>query len=168
MYLQRGLLIPAIAAIAAAIIPAADCQHSQPDKSTPTTIPQRKSGAVQKYRELTKDDGPSCSFSQDLSISMGSPFSGSASASANHFTCLDKAGKEVEIALISRDPNVNAVPKGGKIGIRTKLFGTFYRGNEDETFDKYEMTDIQIRQLRAFLGLSKAPTPTAQPRMAQH
>jgi hypothetical protein len=102
---------------------------------------------------VTKEDGLSCSFSQDLAMSLGSPTSGSVSASANHFTCFDKTKDEVEIELISTDPSVNVIAKGGKIGIRTKKFGTVYRGNEAGKLDVYEMTDTQIKQLKTFLGL---------------
>ena len=130
-------------------------------KETPSSAQHAKSTAAQKYRAVTEEDALSCSFSQDLSLSLGSPTSGSASASANHFTCLDKANKEVEIELISSNPNVNVVPKGGKIGIRTKRFGTIYRGNEAGALHTYEMTDSQIKQLKAFLGLPKTPAPPA-------
>lgn len=141
---------------------AANGQQPHPAKST-TTTQQQRPAATRKYRAVTREDGLSCSFSQDLSISMSSTATGSASASANHFTCTDKAGKDVEIALISRDPNVNVVAKDGQIAIRSKQFGTIFRGNEEGTFDTYEMTDVQIGQLKAFLGLPKTVAPVPQP-----
>jgi hypothetical protein len=127
--------------------------QQQPSNGTPSAQPA-KPAAPQKYRVVTQEDDLSCSFSQDLSISMGSGLSGSASASANHFTCLDKAGKEVEIALISKNPNVNVVPRGGKIGIRTKQFGMVLR--DEEGAFSLEMTEAQIKLLKAFLGLPKS------------
>jgi hypothetical protein len=84
---------------------------------------------------------------------MGNAFGGSMSASANHFKCSDKAGKEREIELISSDPSKNAGIENGKVAIRTKSFGVVYRGNSEGTFGVIEMTDSQIKKLKAFLGL---------------
>lgn len=121
-------------------------------KKTPSSAQRAESSAAQKYRAVTEEDALSCSFSQDATPTPG----GEVILSGNHFTCLDKANKEVEIELISRNPNVNVVPKGGKIGIRTKRFGTIYRGNEPGTLHTYEMTDTQIKQLKAFLATHAA------------
>lgn len=113
----------------------------------PVARAQKKESA-EKYRVVTSDDGLSCTFSQDLSVSLGSPTSvGTMRASADHFRCIDKAKKEVEIELVSTGL------EGGKVAIRTKQFGTVYRGNEEGKFSTYEMTDSQIRQLKAVLGL---------------
>lgn len=40
----------------------------------------------------------------------------------------------------------------GKIAIRTKKLGTVYRANEAGKLDTYEMTDVQFKDLKAFLG----------------
>jgi len=117
--------------------------------------------AVGKYRTLTKADGLSCAFSQDLTISLGSGFSGSASASANHFRCVDETGENREIELVSKDPNENVGIENGKVAIKLKNFGTVYRGNESGKFDVYEMTDSQISALRKFLGLRERSAAAA-------
>lgn len=101
----------------------------------------------EKPRPLTKEDGLTCSFTQDLSTSGGTMY-----ATANHFKCTDKQGKEVEIELINTDPNKNSGVEDGKVAIKTKDFGTVYRGNDDTTFDVYYMTDSQIEKLKKFLG----------------
>ena len=41
----------------------------------------------------------------------------------------------------------------GKVRIKTKDFGTVFKGNEQDTLHKYEMTDGQIKSLKAFLGI---------------
>jgi hypothetical protein len=107
----------------------------------------------EKYRAVIKADGLSCSFTQDISMSMGSGFSGTMTASANHFRCVDKIGKEREIELINNDPSRNAGIENGKVAIRTKNFGVVYRGNSEGTFATYEMMDSQIKKLKVFLGL---------------
>jgi hypothetical protein len=86
---------------------------------------------------------------------MGYGLSGTMTASANHLKCVNKANKEVEIEIAS----VEAA--NGKVAIRTKQFGTVYRGNERGTFSAYEMTDRQIRQLKTFLGLEDLNSPNA-------
>jgi hypothetical protein len=101
------------------------------------------------YRTLTPGDGLSCSFSQDIFLNPGFNSSGTAYAPANHFECTDKAGKKREIELISTK---NAVPEGQKVAIKTKDFGTVYRGNEKGNYDTYELTDSQIKKLKTFLG----------------
>jgi hypothetical protein len=152
MKLSKQLLALGLLPVCLLMTSTVQCQQPTANKSTPSAQPP-KAATPEKYRAVTKEDGLSCSFSQDLSISMGYGLSGTASASANHFTCLDKAKKEVEIELISKDPNTNVIPKGGKIEIRTKKFGAVYRGNEPGTTEIYEMKDTQIKQLKAYLGL---------------
>jgi len=152
MKLSNQLLALGFLPLCLLVASTVECQQPTTGKSTPAGQ-QAKPAAPEKYRVVKKEDGLSCSFSQDLSISMGYGTSGTASASANHFTCLDKAKKEVEIELVSKDPNTNVVAKEGKIGILTKKFGTVYRGNEADATGTYEMTDTQIKQLKAFLGL---------------
>lgn len=98
------------------------------------------------YRVLTSEDGLSCAFSQDISASMDYGPSGQMSATKNHFDCTNVEGKSVSIELDSADL-VN-----GKVGIKTKRFGTIFRGNEPGSFDKYEMTERQILKLKKFLG----------------
>jgi TPR repeat protein len=100
-----------------------------------------------RYRVLTPEDGLSCEFSQDLSISTGYGLSGQISGTRNHFDCTDKAGKSIAIQLKS------AGLVNGKVGIVTKDFGTILKGNEEGSFDKYEMTESQIAKLKKFLGL---------------
>jgi ubiquitin-protein ligase len=98
------------------------------------------------YRVLRSDDGLSCQFSQDMSISMGSGLNGSISGVQNHFKCKDMAShRESEIELDS------AGLENGKVAIRTKKFGVIYRGNETGKFDVYEMTDGQITHLKTYL-----------------
>jgi hypothetical protein len=82
----------------------------------------------------------------------GSPFSGTMWSSANHFSCTDKTGKEREIALINKVPNLSADIKDGKVVIRTRDFGTVYRPNEEGKLKIFEMTDSQIKKLKTFLG----------------
>ena len=94
----------------------------------------------------------SCTFSQDVTLGFGANFSGTMSATANHFKCSDRTGGKIEIELISIDPSRNAYVQNGKVAIRTKDFGTVFRGNEQGKFDQYEMTDNQIKKLKAFLG----------------
>jgi len=118
-----------------------------------STGSQQTEKNTEKYRALRSDDGLSCAFSQDISMSTGAGLSGTMSASANHFECKNKTGKEVEIELISANPSVNAGLENGKVAIRTKMFGTVYRGNQPSTFDTYEMTDSQIKRLKTYLGL---------------
>ena len=139
MRTARGVAL--LVASALALLTPATAGAQQTPKKTET---QR---AAEKYRVLTEDDGLSCAFSQDLSISMGGGFSGSIGATKDHFKCVDKAKKEVEIELKS----VGAA--NGKVAIRTTKFGTVYRGNEPGTFGTYEMTDRQIKELKTFLGL---------------
>lgn len=117
---------------------------------------QQAKGKTEKYRVLKSSDGLSCQFSQDLSMTLSTPFSGTVTGTANHFTCINKAKKEVEIALKS------VGLENGKVAIRTKEFGTIYRGNEPGEFGAYEMTDRQIRQLKTFLGLALGQTNAAQ------
>jgi hypothetical protein len=101
---------------------------------------------TEKYRVLTPDDGLSCAFSQDLSLSLNAGFGGSVTGTTDHFKCTDKQGKEISIDLNSVEP------VDGKIEIKTKQFGTILRGNEAGSLDKYEMTASQITKLKAFLG----------------
>jgi TonB family protein len=112
------------------------------------------------YHVVTSDDGLSCAFSQDISASVGYGLRGTMSASANHFKCKNGEGSQVDIELVSADPNVNARLENGKVAIRTKKFGTVYRGNEAGQLDRYEMTDSQIKRLKSFLAtgvVSKGP-----------
>jgi hypothetical protein len=124
-----------------------------PAKSSPASSASLTSTNGERPRALTRGDGLSCAFSQDISTSLNGGLSGTMSASANHFRCKNKTGNEVEIDLISSDPNVNAGVEDGKIAIRTKMFGTAYRGNQSGTFGTYELTESQIKKLKAFLGL---------------
>ena len=39
----------------------------------------------------------------------------------------------------------------GKVAIRTKNFGTVYRGNKPGELDTFEMTDSQIKKLKTFM-----------------
>jgi TonB family protein len=117
------------------------------------TRPAVSATGAQKYRVVTAEDGVSCKFSQDISMSLGSGFSGTMSASANHFRCTGMAHEEVEIELIS------AGVDNGKVAIRTRRFGTVYRGNEEGTLDVYEMTDSQIERLKSYLASRPAPKP---------
>jgi len=152
MRFSKQPLALGVFALSLSVFSTAECQQPATTKNT-ASAQQPKPSVAQKYRVVTKQDGLSCSFSQDLAMSLGSPSSGSVSATANHFICLDKTKKEVEIELISKDPSVNVIAKDGKIEIRTKKFGSVYRGNEVGKLDVYEMTDTQIKQLKAFLGL---------------
>jgi hypothetical protein len=120
--------------------------------TVPMTGAQQTTNA-EKYRAVAKVDGLSCAFTQDISANIGSGFGGTMSASTNHFKCIDKAGKEREIELINNDPSKNAGLENGKVAIRTRTFGVVYRGNSQGTFGTYEMTDTQIKNLKAFLGL---------------
>ena len=129
-------------------------QESKTNQVPTAGVTNGAAASQEKPRPLTKEDGLTCSFSQDLGLSFGSNYgtSGSASATANHFKCKDKDGKEVEIELISKDSSKNAGLENGKVAIRTKDFGTVYRGNDEGTFDVYYMTDSQIKKLKKFLG----------------
>jgi len=94
-----------------------------PIETVPAVAPLAPASPVpttEKYRVLTSDDGLSCEFTQDMSLSLGSGFTGRMSASANHFACIDKTGKNVEIELVSSDPHLNAGLENGKVAIRTK------------------------------------------------
>jgi hypothetical protein len=110
---------------------------------------------AENYRVVNKADGLSCSFSQDISTSGGYGLGGGTMyATANHFKCVDKDGKEREIELISTNVNESAgIEKNGKLAIRTKDFGTVYRRDDVGKLDEYEMTDSQIKKLKTFLGL---------------
>jgi ankyrin repeat protein len=132
-----------------------DYAKAHPAKSAPGAANSASltSANGETLHAVTNSDGLSCAFTQDLSASAGYGLSGSMSASANHFKCKGRTGKEVEIELISSDPSVNAGLEDGKVAIRTKMFGTVYRGNRPATFDTYEMTESQIKKLKAFLGL---------------
>jgi len=152
MRLSKQLLALSVSTLSLLVPTRAGCQQPTTNKST-ASAQQAKPNVAQKYRVVTKEDGLSCAFSQDLAMSLGSPSGGTVSASANHFICLDKMKKEVEIELASKDPNINVIAKDGKIAIRTKKFGTVYRGDEAGKLDVYEMTDTQIKQLKTFLGL---------------
>ena len=101
---------------------------------------------TEKYRELTPNDGLTCEFSQDISVSMGPGLSGSMKANGNHFECTDKLGNRRAIELKS----VGVVD--GKVEIKTEDFGTVYKGNEFGSLDKYEMTESQIAKLKELLG----------------
>ena len=80
---------------------------------------------------------------------MTSPLGGNMTSAANHFDCADKEGKKRSIELES----VGLVD--GKVAIKTKNFGTVLKGNAQGKFDKYEMTESQIKQLQVFLGFQK-------------
>ena len=67
-------------------------------------------------------------------------------ATRNHFNCTDKKGKEMSIELESTQL-VN-----GKVAIKTTDFGTVLRGNQEGSFDEYEMTECQITEVKKFLG----------------
>ncbi|MGA2905856.1 MAG: hypothetical protein ABSD98_18680 [Candidatus Korobacteraceae bacterium] len=99
----------------------------------------------EKYRVVASDDGLSCEFSQEISASLGPGLSGTIRAVANHFECKDKMAGERELELES------VGIENGKVAIRTKKFGTVYRGDEPGNFSTYEMTDSQIRQIKTFL-----------------
>jgi len=73
-----------------------------------------------------------------------------------HFDCIDKEGKERSIDLKS------AGAVGGKVGIKTKDFGTIFRGNGEGTLDKYEMTEGQIKKLKAFLGIKASAATNSE------
>jgi hypothetical protein len=112
-----------------------------------TTAGAQEATKAGEYRPLTQKDGFSCTFSQDLSVSMTSPgLSGNMAATRDHFDCTDKEGKKRSIELTSTGL-VN-----GKVEIKTRDFGTILRGNEQGTFDRYEMMESQIKKLKAFLG----------------
>jgi hypothetical protein len=119
---------------------------------TLSTSDAQQANDTEKYRVVTKADGLSCSFYQDVSASMGTGFSGTMHATANHFQCKDKAGKKREIELISTDTNMNVGIENGKVAIRTKDFGTVYRGNKKGELKTFEMTDSQMKKLKTFLG----------------
>jgi TonB family protein len=113
---------------------------------TPSRAQTQPAKNTEKYRVLTKNDALSCTFSQTLSASVGGKLTGTITAAANHFECSDDAGDEgVNVELTS------AELENGKVAIRTKNFGTIYRGNEAGSFYTYEMTDSQIQELRTFL-----------------
>jgi hypothetical protein len=42
--------------------------------------------------------------------------------------------------------------RNGKAAIITENFGTILKGNEQGSFDKYEMTPSQIKRLKSYLG----------------
>jgi len=101
---------------------------------------------AERYRILTRNDALSCTFSQTLSAHVGGELTGTITGVAYHFECGDDAGDEGDVELTS------AELENGKIAIRTKNFGTIYRGNEPGSFDTYEMTDSQIQKLKTFLN----------------
>jgi hypothetical protein len=144
-----------------AVVPLTGCQQNskQTNASGTSTKPAvpltvQPAPVPEVYRVVKKADGLSCSLSQDIAMSFGpNPnFSGTMSASANHFRCKDKAGKQREIELISLDPAKNAQVEGGKVAILTKDFGKVYRGNEEGKFGTIEMTNTQIAKFKVFLG----------------
>lgn len=100
-------------------------------------------GRVEGYLVLTDDRGLSCTFTQDLSLSLTTPTGGEVRP-RNHFACLDKTKRKVEIEVVSVES------ARGEVAIQTKKFGTVYR---DMMSDRYEMTDSQIKLLKTFLGL---------------
>jgi hypothetical protein len=73
------------------------------------------------------------------------------------------------VAVLKGKGRVEGLARGdGKIAIRTKKFGTVYRGNEAGKLDTYEMTDVQIKQLKAFLGSCGRLEPAKQGEGADH
>lgn len=105
----------------------------------------RKSG---EYGPLRLEDRLSCMFSQKLSVSIGdiNRATVNLTPTQNHFDCYDKQGTRKSIELES------VALADGKLAIKTKNFGTVLRGNSKGTFDKYEMTEQQIKDLQVFLG----------------
>jgi hypothetical protein len=127
-------------------------------------------GAQESHRVVTDADGLSCRFSQDMATSMGlvlgdvhdqytdprppanqsgGLFNGTMWSIANHFKCKDKAGKEAEIELKNKVPNLSADIENGKVALRTKDFGTVYW---DEDHHTLEMADGRIKKLKTSLG----------------
>jgi len=101
---------------------------------------------AEKYRALTSEDGLGCEFEQSVSVSAGPGLSGTMSATATHFKCGNHDTVPVEI----RTESVG-LDESGRVAIRTKNFGTFYRGNKPGEFSTYEMTDSQIKKLKTFV-----------------
>ena len=109
----------------------------------------RRSG---EYGALRLEDRLSCLFSQDLSLSFPGGLNTATvnlTPTKNHFDCYDKEGKKRSIELES------VGLADGKVAIKTKNFGTVLRGNSKGTFDKYEMTEDQIKDLQVFLGFER-------------
>ena len=139
-----------LALVACNRLATAQSASEKPSAPAATSEPAR---SQQKPRQLTKEDKLICSFSQDLTANANNGLSGNVSATTNHFTRKDKDGKEIEIELTSPDSSKNAGIENGMAAIRTKNFGTVYRGNEEGKFDTYYMTEDQIKKLKKFLGL---------------
>ncbi len=99
------------------------------------------------YRLLTPADSLSCAYSQDLSLSLGGNFSGNITGTTEHFDCTNNSGKKIAVEL-----KFAVSTSDGKVAIITKDFGVVFRGNEKGSFDKYEMTESQIANLKKFLG----------------
>ncbi len=120
--------------------------------------------SVPKYRDLAIDDGLECHMYTEVIASPTGIFSGTLSAGGRSFECLDASGKSKTIRLVA-----TRKLKSGKVAIVTKSFGTVYYRNDETCVaseteegkpskrctenDKYEMTDIQIKNLKVFLGL---------------
>jgi hypothetical protein len=104
----------------------------------------------EEYRAVTPEDRLSCAFNQteDISTSTGYGLNGQMSVTKihNYFSCKDKDG-------ISTSVQVKSVElRNGKAAIITENFGTILKGNEQGSFDKYEMTPSQIKRLKSYLG----------------
>lgn len=103
----------------------------------------------------------------EATASVSNAFGGTISTGGRSFECLDATGDSKTIKLISTQRLKNK-----KVAIVTRSYGTIYYRN-DETcspsatmkneegkpmlvcaqHDMYEMTEIQIKKLKSFLGL---------------
>ena len=120
-----------------------------------------------KYRDVVKDDGLECNIYTSMISSLSNPTSGTLRSAGRTFECDDASGKSREIGLVAMHDL-----KDKRMAIITKAFGTIYyrtietcvpspteRTSEGEpvnycsTKATCEMTDIQIKKLKSFLGL---------------
>jgi hypothetical protein len=104
----------------------------------------------EEYRVVTPEDRLSCAFEQteDISASTGYGLSGHMSVNKihNYLSCKDNGGVGTSIQLKSVEL------RDGKAAIITENFGTILKGNRPGSFDKYEMTERQIKRLKSYLG----------------
>lgn len=122
---------------------------------------------VPKYRDLAANDGLECHMYTEMTSSLSGPSSGTLSSGGRSFECVDASGNSRAIKLTATQRLKNK-----KVAIITKSFGTIYYRNDETCVssntekteegkpvqvctdrDMYEMTDIQIKKLKAFLGL---------------
>lgn len=128
--------------------------------------------SVPEYRDLKpKADGLECHMFTELTSSATSPTSGTLSTTGRSFECRDASKKLRAIKLVGTQKLDN-----GKVAVMTKDFGTVYYRNDETCVasktaktaegkpikecterDIYSMTDVQIKNLKLFLGLFFTP-----------